>query len=141
MRSCRSLTSYSRRGLPSSADIDAILFHPDCVHVPHPGGEPTTGSASDVSSDRRSRPSKSANSDALHKKQDSVLRKAILAPLEREGVIAATLSEGPKKWQGIVRIPGEVESSYQRQVGVRDKEGAFRRMDLRHVLAILKLIL
>ncbi|KAL5501562.1 hypothetical protein ACEPAH_8822 [Sanghuangporus vaninii] len=120
-----------RRGLPTCSDIDIIFFHPSCVYVPRPGERTSNGSSSPLStSKRRRRPIK--NGKSPEEKQETLLRELIIGPLERAGILAATLSEGSRKWQGIVRIRKDEEEE--------DDEGGdsesdrspwiYRRMDL-----------
>ncbi|KAH8114470.1 Nucleotidyltransferase [Phellopilus nigrolimitatus] len=117
-----------RRGFPTCSDIDVILFHPSCVYVPRPGEKSSAGFSSPPGSTRRGRLTKQVSASRV--KQDTLLREFLLGPLEHEGVLAATLVEGPRKWQGIVRIPGPNEGLEEQVMGIRDRKGTFRRMDL-----------
>ena len=120
----------SRRGLSTSTDIDIIAFHPSYVYVPLPGEKPTEA-AEPLRSSKRGRPPKRNGSGGKQKASTvPLLRESILSPLEHSGVIAATLSEGPRKWQGIVRIPGNGDDNVRRVIGVRSREGSFRRMNI-----------
>ncbi|KAI5115357.1 hypothetical protein M0805_002244, partial [Coniferiporia weirii] len=114
-----------RRGLLTCADIDVIIFHPSCVYVPLPGEKPSTGSRSSTLSGRSAKPM-----SATRARQDTFLRQFVLSPLERAGVIAATLSEGPQKWQGIVRVPDADEGEGRAASVQRKRPSVFRRMDL-----------
>ena len=105
--------NLSRRGSPTSSDIDIILLHPSHVHIPVPD-------------QKRSR----EKTD----KTPSMLQQDVLEPLRRSGIIADTLTLGPLKWQGMVRIPqrdegGEWESVQTRVDAVAALNGAFRRAD------------
>ena len=71
-------------------------------------------------------------------KQDTLLREHVLSPLERAGVIASTLSEGPRRWQGIVRIPHKDEGINKRILSIREREGLFRKVDIMYVCFALQ---
>lgn len=53
-------------------------------------------------------------------------------------MIAATLSEGEAKWQGVVRLPERTDDGWGERVvrteGIKRGEGVFRRMDIRFVI-------
>ena len=110
----QSLTlNLSRRGSPTSSDIDIILLHPSHVHIPVPDQKRPQGKA---------------------EKDSSMLQQDVLEPLRRSGIIADTLTSGPLKWQGMVRIPqrddeGEWEPVQTRVNAVAALNGAFRRAD------------
>lgn len=60
----------------------------------------------------------------------------VVIPLQRRGLIAATLSAGVRKWQGVVRLPERDEDGgwgerSERVKLVEDNKGLFRRMDLK----------
>ncbi|KAL5520081.1 hypothetical protein ACEPAG_1741 [Sanghuangporus baumii] len=121
-----------RRGLPTCSDIDIIFFHPSCVYVPRPGEKMSNGSSSLVStSKRRGRPMK--NGKSPEEKQETLLRELIIAPLERAGILAATLSEGSRKWQGIVRIRKDEDEDADDETDDSESDRSpwiYRRMDL-----------
>ena len=122
------LTSISRRGAPTSGDMDVILFHPSHVHVPIPQ-EPPPSSKTTVP--RKVATNKPTNAE----RASSMLLNDVVKPLEKTGLIAATLSSGVKKWQGVVRIPERDEhggwgNRSKRVKQVEGNEGLFRRMDL-----------
>jgi DNA polymerase beta len=61
-----------------------------------------------------------------------------MPPLEERGLIAASLSTGAQKWQGIVRLPEKAEnggwSHRQRRLEAIEKnEGVYRKVDLKYV--------
>ncbi|EJC98074.1 Nucleotidyltransferase [Fomitiporia mediterranea MF3/22] len=121
-----------RRGLPSCGDVDIIFFHPSCTYVPRPGEKTMSCDSSSASSTtpatkRRGRPAKHVTPSQV--KQDTLLRELVLRPLERAGLLAATLTEGSRKWQGIVRIPLETATS-QPASGNGRANCIYRRMDL-----------
>ncbi|KAJ7451680.1 hypothetical protein FB451DRAFT_1283983 [Mycena latifolia] len=114
-----------RRGKPSSSDIDLIILHPDHVHVPVPTGtlaKPTFGTT------RR-------RSAAL---PTSLLQAEVVPALQTRGLLAAALSSGDLKWQGIVLLPESDSPTTTDQIGERQRrlaaiesgEGSYRRMDL-----------
>ena len=119
--------TYSRRGLPMCGDIDIILFHPLCTYVPRPGEKLVSCEvpSSEPEKSRRGRPRKHVTPSRA--KQDNLLRDSILGPLERAGILAATLTEGPRKWQGIARIPSDEHSESKQENHI------YRRMDLSYV--------
>ncbi|KAJ7069499.1 hypothetical protein C8F01DRAFT_1048194 [Mycena amicta] len=113
-----------RRGSPDSSDIDLVIFHPEHVHVPFPD----TPQASSASKRKRGPPKKESR---------SVLKTNLLPALTERGILAAALSSGDLKWQGIVRIPepaafgGDRSGERQRRVAAIDSgEGSYRRLDL-----------
>lgn len=66
----------------------------------------------------------------------------IVKPLEQRGLIAATLSAGVRKWQGVVRLPERDEGGswgerIERVRLVQANNGLFRRMDLKYVFFIV----
>ncbi|KAJ7079734.1 hypothetical protein B0H15DRAFT_857858 [Mycena belliarum] len=117
-----------RRGAPSSSDIDLILLHPEHVHVPVPTGPPSKISNT---------PSRKRNG-AL---PASLLQAEVVPSLQARGLLAAEISSGALKWQGIVLVPdsdADAPSTQMDQIAVRQRrlgaiergEGAYRRMDL-----------
>lgn len=116
--------------MSACADIDIIVFHPSYVYVPRPGEKPADTEET-LRSNGRGRPPK-WNGHLGKQKLDSVslLKETVLIPLERAGIIAATLNESQRKWQGIIRVPEENEDNLKRALGVRDRLGTFRRMDI-----------
>nr|GAT49328.1 DNA polymerase IV [Mycena chlorophos] len=104
-----------RRGYPDSSDIDLVVLHPTHVHVPFPDR-------------RRGAPKRDAK---------TVLQSNMLPALTERGILAATLSSGNLKWQGIVRIPEMVPTGMdwagerQRRItAIEALDGEFRRMDI-----------
>lgn len=74
-------------------------------------------------------------------KEASPLIQGIVTPLEQRGLLAATLSAGPKKWQGVVRLPerhmdGSWGERSDRVKAVEVNQGLFRRMDLKSVIFV-----
>ncbi|KAF7298791.1 DNA polymerase [Mycena indigotica] len=109
-----------RRGSQDSSDIDLIILHPDHVHVPFP-----------QTAQKRGAPPKSAR---------PLLKTNFLPPLTDRGLLAATLSAGDLKWQGIVRIPEAVTSNSDRSMqwqrrlaAIKAGEGSYRRLDINMV--------
>lgn len=131
-----SLTS-SRRGAQSSGDIDVLLLHPSYVNVPIP-----TITLSKSVSANRGRPLRFAIAKA-GKNANPLFRETPLLsdavwPLQDRGLIAGTLSSGPYKWQGIVRIPrkggnGKWEAKAERIEEIGQRKGEYRRLDLKYV--------
>ncbi|KAJ7274211.1 hypothetical protein C8J57DRAFT_1314939 [Mycena rebaudengoi] len=112
-----------RRGAPSSSDIDLIILHPNHIHVPFPAAPPSaTGSVP-----KRQSPV-----------PESLLQLEVVPALTLRGILAATLSSGDLKWQGIVLVP-ELDTQtkddqwgeHQRRMAtIENGEGVYRRMDL-----------
>lgn len=127
----------SRRGRHTSGDIDVIIFHPSHVHVPTPNIPPPSINAlrkisglSTVAS-KVSKPTKA-------ERESSPLSQGIVQPLEQRGLIAATLSTGVRRWQGVIRVPEKSEDgSWGKRIDrikkVESEQGVFRRMDLKSV--------
>lgn len=68
--------------------------------------------------------------------ESSPLIQGVVLPLEQRGLIAATLSKGPKKWQGVVRLPERTTTKQwgertDRLKAIQANEGLFRRMDIK----------
>ncbi|KAJ7701481.1 hypothetical protein B0H17DRAFT_1195267 [Mycena rosella] len=113
-----------RRGAATSSDIDLIVLHPDHVHVPVPIGTPAK-----ISSATRKR------NGAL---PPSLMQTEVGPALLTRGLLAAALSNGDLKWQGIVLLPESDSPVTTDQIGERQRriaaienvEGTYRRMDL-----------
>jgi DNA polymerase beta len=119
-----------------SGDIDVILFHPTHVHVPTPRIQPSSALSKGKITGKSPLTSKSAPKPTKAERESSLLIKDIVNPLTQRGLIAATLSTGVRKWQGVVRLPersehGEWEDRSKRVELVKDNNGLFRRMDLK----------
>lgn len=70
----------------------------------------------------------------------SPLHTDIVPTLENRGLVAAFLTKGPRKWQGIVRVPERDENGVwvsirERLQGIAEKTGAFKRLDIRCAFA------
>ncbi len=88
-----------------------MLLHPSHVHVPVPNSKEPKGDQA-----------------------SSILHQDVLEPLRRNGIVSDTLTAGPLKWQGMVRIPqrvdaGKWESAPARLDAVTAFEGSFKRAD------------
>ncbi|KAF7985926.1 hypothetical protein HWV62_43846 [Athelia sp. TMB] len=124
-----------RRGAQESGDIDIVLFHPLHVHLPTPTILPPSkltrkailsGANSHVKSARMTKAEQEA----------SPLFQGVVKPLQQRGLVAATLSTGTKKWQGVIRLPEKEEDGSwgertNRIKAIEANEGVFRRMDLK----------
>ncbi|KAL0960788.1 hypothetical protein HGRIS_005809 [Hohenbuehelia grisea] len=137
-----------RRGAKTSSDIDIILLHPSHVHVPTPSIPPsaiqtTIASTSDAETHSFA-PKKKARGKASSKlaASKSPLLPDVVEPLYSRGLLAATISAGPHKWQGITLVPdsaddsndtGEVDNRQERLRRIANREGVYRRIDLNMV--------
>jgi len=126
----------SRRGAPVSGDMDVILFHPTHVHVPTPNISHSSAFSNRNITGRTPLSSKSGSRMTKAEQETSPLIKGVVEPLTQEGLIAATLSTGARKWQGVVRLPekdkdGQWELMGERVKSVKADKGFFRRMDLK----------
>ncbi|KAJ6584049.1 hypothetical protein DFH09DRAFT_1075657 [Mycena vulgaris] len=117
-----------RRGAPSSSDIDLIILHPDHVHVPVPVGTPSKISSSTPRKRSAALPA-------------SLLQVEVVSALQTRGLLAAALSSGDLKWQGVVLLPDSDSPTKADQIGewqrrlaaIESGEGTYRRMDLNMV--------
>ncbi|KAF8214937.1 hypothetical protein K438DRAFT_1659786 [Mycena galopus ATCC 62051] len=116
-----------RRGAPNSSDIDLIILHPDHVHVPVPTIFP---SHIDVSPSPRKRKNGT--------RPPSLLQDDIVPILQSRGVLAATLSSGDLKWQGVVLLPDpasaikddQLAERKRRTTAIENGDGVYHRADL-----------
>ncbi|KAJ7780718.1 hypothetical protein DFH07DRAFT_793172 [Mycena maculata] len=110
-----------RRGAATSSDIDLIILHPDHVHVPVPLGTPSK--VSTVSATKRN--------GAL---PASLLQSEVVPALQTRGILAAAMSSGDLKWQGIVLVPEPTDDQWgerqRRLAAIESGQGVYRRMDL-----------
>ncbi|KAJ7213869.1 hypothetical protein GGX14DRAFT_444335 [Mycena pura] len=114
-----------RRGAPHTSDIDLVILHPDHVHVPFPDLPSTIPG---TQRKRKSSPKLPA----------SILQLDLIPALQNRAILAATLSSGDLKWQGIVLLPDRESltkddhwTERQRRVAaIETGEGNYRRMDL-----------
>lgn len=131
------LAGSYRRGAATSSDIDIIILHPNHVHVPVPNISPPKPSLKP--------PPRIGTSVLLFKfikgeDKMSPLHTDIVPTLENRGLVAAFLTKGPRKWQGIVRVPERDENGVwvsirERLQGIAEKTGAFKRLDIRCAFA------
>jgi len=116
----------SRRGSPTSSDISILLLHPNHVHVPVPSIAPPQVAA---------KKSTRAKYVRLGDKALSPLHNDAVPVLEQHGLLAANLSLGLRKWQGIVRVPekdgkGQWLNWRERLRAIEDGTGTFRRLKI-----------
>ncbi|KAG2066693.1 Nucleotidyltransferase [Suillus decipiens] len=118
-----------RRGARSFFGVDIMLTHPSHVHVPTPPSK--NGS---ISQGMNSVPFRTS-SKKLREAQDSLLMRDVVCPLESRGLIVEALSQGSRRWQGVIRLPertadGAFEERSQRIERIREKQGLYIRLDL-----------
>jgi DNA polymerase beta len=127
----------SRRGSTSLSDIDVVLLHPNHVYIPTPSPpSPVSESNSKRITATRLKSAFQSRYTSAAERGQSILVKDAVQPLESRGLIAATISSGARRWQGIVRVPqknGDWEPDWQRKDGIAQHLGKFRRMDLTFV--------
>jgi len=119
-----------------SGDMDIILFHPTHVHVPTPHIPPSAALSKRNNTGTSTLSSKPGSKITKAERESSPLIQDVVQPLTKRGLIAATLSTGARKWQGVVRLPerdedGEWESRSERVKSVKADQGLFRRVDLK----------
>jgi DNA polymerase beta len=123
--------------------MDIILFHPSHVHVPTPQVPPSSLLSKRVIGGTSPLASKAATKT---ERESSPLIQEVVIPLQRRGLIAATLSTGVRKWQGVVRLPerdqvDEWGDRSERVKSIEADKGLFRRMDLKWVLCFTGLVM
>jgi DNA polymerase beta len=69
--------------------------------------------------------------------ESSLLIQDVIKPLEERGFLAASLSGGARKWQGIILLPNKVGGTWEerrvRLEKIENGEGEYRRMDIKWV--------
>jgi DNA polymerase beta len=69
--------------------------------------------------------------------KSSPLHNDVVPSLKDRGILAAALTEGPTKWQGIVRVPEKEEHTdnfrRDRKAAIKEGRGEYRRIDLKWV--------
>ena len=121
------MTQLSRRGAVSFPDIRLMISHPDYVDIPLPTELP-----GETVSKKRGR------SPAFNLLHDDVI-----PLLQKNGLVAETVSVNPISWQGIVRLPAMAESSEssaERIAAIEEISGQYRIMYITWVLSISPLI-
>ena len=88
------MTQLSRRGAVSFPDIRLMISHPDYVDIPLPTELP-----GETMSKKRGRPS-----------AFNLLHDDVIPLLQKNGLIAETVSVNATSWQGMVRLPTMLES-------------------------------
>ncbi|KAF7348273.1 DNA polymerase [Mycena sanguinolenta] len=118
-----------RRGALTSSDIHLVVLHPDHVHVPFPTVLPSHIKASPATRTRK-------KPDGT--RPPSVLHDDVVPILQSRGIIAATLSSGDLKWQGIVRLPDpdaaiaddQLAERRRRATAIENGDGVYHRADI-----------
>ena len=113
------VTQLSRRGAVSFPDIRLMISHPDYVDIPLP--EPL----GETMSKKRRRPS-----------AFNLLIDEVVPLLQKNGLVAETVSINSTLWQGIVRLPESPESSAERIAAIEEISGQYRIMHITCVLSI-----
>jgi DNA polymerase beta len=105
-------------------------MHPRHVHVPVPNISPPQLSLKSRIFNKAIR----AVYVRAEDKKSSPLHNDVVPSLTERGILAASLSEGPKKWQGIVRIPEKDEldnGRHHRLAAIAEGTGTYKRIDLK----------
>ena len=110
------VTPLSRRGAVSFPDIRMMISHPDYVDIPLP-----TDPQGETVSKKRRRPS-------------TLLSDDVIPLLQRNGLVAETVSINSISWQGIVRLPESSERSTERIAAIEEISGHYRIMHITCVL-------
>lgn len=121
-----------------------VLFHPSHVHIPTPpprGPKPLSKRSIPGKTPNGATPSNHlvAGKGTADERRNSPLMRDVVHPLENKGLIAGSLNEGLRKWQGVVRLPersikkGLWKSRLGRLRYIQALEGEFRRVDLKLV--------
>lgn len=113
------MTQLSRRGSVSFPDIRLMISHPDYVEIPLPTEPPGA-----TTSKKRRRPS------AVNFLPDEVV-----PLLQKDGLVAETVSIDSISWQGIIRLPESSESSAERIAAIQEVSGQYRIMHITCVLS------
>jgi DNA polymerase beta len=121
--------------------MDVVLFHPSYVHIPTPSTTPLTNARpsrkrADRSGDTNRNKTNTSSNGNGNSASKQLLEDVVLS-LEGSGLVAATFTSGPRRWQGIVRVPqqldGEWEERTHRLAQIKQTEGLYRRMDIKSV--------
>ncbi|KAF9533083.1 hypothetical protein CPB83DRAFT_758016, partial [Crepidotus variabilis] len=114
-----------RRGLVSSSDIRLMVTHPDFVHIPLPSSSSSKAAAKPRTRKRESK----------HSKQQNLLLSDIVPVLERQGLIADTLTSSSSAWEGVIRLPEKKDQwdRSERIKGIENVEGEFRKIAISFV--------
>ncbi|KAJ8464078.1 hypothetical protein ONZ45_g17362 [Pleurotus djamor] len=130
------LVGSYRRGSTSPSDIDIMLIHPSHVHIPTPSlptDEPSSASSKRTRTALSQTPFHTTSRSKTSRDTSLLLNSVTPALLDR-GLIAATLSSGLQKWQGIALIPEDTcnaqEDRHKRLGMIERKEGTYRRLDI-----------
>ncbi|TDL22182.1 Nucleotidyltransferase [Rickenella mellea] len=130
-----------RRAQPTSSDIDIALISPSFDDIP----TPTVSVSYSTSGKTSGRPKKLfpdvRSYTNIEQRRNSTLQRDVVTVLEKQGLIAGTFMSGPRKWQGIVRVPGTppgredspanlTENILERLQCILEKKGTFVRMDI-----------
>ena len=107
--------SFSRRGISSAQHIILIILHPQNTGVFPPEGSQSADSTIKqrakydiIPSPFASHPQTKVKSKGLP--DTATFSTEIISPLECRGLLAATITAGAQKWDGIIRIPERTES-------------------------------
>ena len=117
------MTQLSRRGAVSFPDIRLMISHPDYVDIPLPTELPG-----------ETVPKKRGKPPAFNLLHDDVI-----PLLQKNGLVAETVSVNLISWQGIVRLPAMPESSEnsaERIAAIEEISGQYRIMHITCVLSI-----
>ena len=108
------VTQLSRRGADSFPDIRLMISHSDYVDIPPPTEPP-----GETMSKKRRKPS-----------AFNLLHDNVIPLLQKNGLVAETVSTDSISWQGIVRLPESSEISTERIAAIKEILGQYRIMHI-----------
>ena len=129
----------SRRGLTRLSEVSVLITHPEHIHVPRPSrliGTPCRPSG------RQVRPFREEPRTRKYLKQPAPLSeifpKLIIRRLQDAGLLAAALSGGRRKWDGMALIPERISRSWapfsDRKLAIQMCDGEFRKINIKYVV-------
>ncbi|KAL1741433.1 hypothetical protein HDZ31DRAFT_45470 [Schizophyllum fasciatum] len=96
------LAGSYRRGAPVSSEIDVLLLHPLHAQVPVPAPDAHWREPRSTITGRRRVPFNVGESGA----DNSALQREVIPALRRRGLLGDHFTDGHRKWQGMVKLPG-----------------------------------
>ena len=112
-----------------------LVLHPQHVQIPRPTVPPPHQAPRTWSRNKSSH----IGYVSQPKMASSPLHGKVIPSLEADGLVAAYLSKGLWKWQGIVRVPEKDENGqwgprHQRRHAINERRGIFRQLELKCIV-------